>query len=230
MSIFRVNKTKDYTIISNYHFKDKRLSLKAKGLLSEMFSLPEDWDYSIKGLIAINQENETSIKSTLEELKKCGYLVITKKLPNETKSGRFEYVYDIFEVPNCQKQGGGFLPLEFQPLENQVQYNTNNKIYNNNKEINNNKLLFTKKSEESTKKFKKPTIDEVKKYCQERNNGVDPQKFFDYYEVNDWKDQAGKPVKSWKQKMIANWERKSKPVKKSGMDKFNDVLERWMDE
>ena len=74
--------------MSNYHFKDKDLSLKAKGLLSLMFSLPEDWDYSINGLVSICKENESAITSTLKELKEHGYLVVTKFMPNQTDTGR----------------------------------------------------------------------------------------------------------------------------------------------
>ncbi len=129
MAILRINKTKDYTTMSNYHFKDKRLSLKAKGLLSEMLSLPENWDYSIAGLVAINKEEETAIKSTLNELKQFNYLVVNKLMPNETDSGRYEYVYDIYEMP--KKQEGDFLGVEIQGVENQGQYNTNNKTNNN---------------------------------------------------------------------------------------------------
>ena len=134
MSVIRINKNKDYTVMSNYHFKEKNMSLKAKGLLSEMLSLPDNWDYSISGLVAINKENESAIKSTLDELKEFGYLIITKKMPNETKSGRIEYIYDIFEESQKQeykKQGVENLGVEFQQVENQVQYNTNNKILNN---------------------------------------------------------------------------------------------------
>lgn len=109
-----MNKTKNYTVMSNEHLKDKRLSLKAKGLLSVMLSLPYTWDYSISGLVAICKESETAVKSTLNELKSCGYLVVTKKMPNETESGRIEYVYDIFEKAQTEKQ-----PVEKQGVEKQ---------------------------------------------------------------------------------------------------------------
>ena len=92
MSVFRVNKDKNYTVMSNYHLRDKQMSLKAKGLLSIMLSLPEDWDYTIRGLVCICKEGETAVKSTLNELKKLGYLYIEKQLPNETESGRLEYI------------------------------------------------------------------------------------------------------------------------------------------
>lgn len=109
-----MNKTKNYTVMSNEHLKDKRLSLKAKGLLSVMLSLPDTWDYSISGLVAICKESETAVKSTLDELKSCGYLLVTKKMPNETESGRIEYVYDIFEKAQAEKQ-----PVEKQEVEKQ---------------------------------------------------------------------------------------------------------------
>lgn len=124
-----MNKTKNYTVMSNEHLKDKRLSLKAKGLLSVMLSLPDTWDYSISGLVAICKESETAVKSTLNELKSCGYLVVTKKMPNETESGRIEYVYDIFEKAQTgkqavEKQGVENLGVENLEVENVRQLNT----------------------------------------------------------------------------------------------------------
>lgn len=127
MAIFRVNKNKNYTVMSNNHLKEKNMSLKAKGLLSQMFSLPDEWDYSIAGLVAINKEEETSIKNTLKELQSFGYLKVTKLMPNETESGRIEYVYDIYELSQKQeveKQGVDFLGVEFLEVENKGQSNT----------------------------------------------------------------------------------------------------------
>ena len=94
MAIFRVKKNKNYTTMSNFHLRDKNLSLKAKGLLSVMLSLPDTWDYSLNGLVSISKENETAIKTALNELKKYGYLVINKLLPNETESKKIEYIYN----------------------------------------------------------------------------------------------------------------------------------------
>lgn len=117
MPSFRVNKNKNYTVMSNYHLRDKRLSLKAKGLLSVMLSLPDKWDYSLKGLVSICKEGESSVDSGLKELKKYGYLVIDKIPPSKTESGRFEYVYNIYECPD-DKQDGYFLGVEKQGVEN----------------------------------------------------------------------------------------------------------------
>ena len=152
MAIIRVEKTKDYTVMSNFHLKDKNLSLKAKGLMSLMLSLPENWDYSIKGLVAICKENETSVTTALKELKENGYLRVEKKLPNKTQSGRIEYEYVLYEnkiptintnieikpiseLQELEKQGVENLGLEFLGLENQGQLNTNNKILNNKENI-----------------------------------------------------------------------------------------------
>lgn len=132
MAVIRVNKTADYTVMSNSHFKERGMTLKAKGLLSLMLSLPDSWDYSIAGLCAICVEKESAVKSTLDELRKFGYLRITKKYPNETDSGRIEYIYDIFETPQNQvveeqeeeKQGIENQGVVCQGVENQGQLNT----------------------------------------------------------------------------------------------------------
>ena len=134
MAVIRVNKTKDYTIMCNYHLREKEMSLKAKGLLSVMLSLPDDWDYSITGLVKICKENESAIKTTLSELKQFGYLKITKIMPNESNSGRIEYIYDIYEFSyksnntqkqQVEKQGIENLGVEIQHVENPIQLNTN---------------------------------------------------------------------------------------------------------
>ena len=148
MATFRVNKTSDYTVISNYHLREKEMSLKAKGLLTLMLSLPGNWDYSISGLASICAENETAIKTGLKELKKFGYLKISKIFPNKERGNKkIEYVYEIFEKPlvegkrqkeqetekqPLEKQSVENLPLESQAVENQGQLST--------KELNTNKL------------------------------------------------------------------------------------------
>lgn len=133
MAVFRVNKTDDYTVMSNQHLKDGSLSLKAKGLLSLMLSLPDDWDYTIAGLCSICVENESAVKSTLKELKEHGYLRVDKIMPGESASGRIEYVYNVFEQAckkqevekqALEKQGVEILPVEVQAVENPGQLNT----------------------------------------------------------------------------------------------------------
>lgn len=102
MSIMRVHKNKDYTVISNVHLRDKRISLKAKGLLTLMLSLPEDWDYSIAGLAAICKEGKDAIQTTLSELEQFHYL---RRTMERNEKGQFECIYEIFEVPQKEDPG-----------------------------------------------------------------------------------------------------------------------------
>lgn len=140
MAVIRVNKTDNYTVMSNHHLRDKRLTLKAIGLLSKILSLPPDWDYSVAGLEAICKEKRTAVESALKELKGYGYIVVTKLTPDKTESGRIEYVYDVYEQPKSKKlisenlilenqateiQGVENLGVEFLGVENQEQLNTN---------------------------------------------------------------------------------------------------------
>ena len=74
MAVFRVEKNKGYTVMSNHHLRNKALSLKAKGLLSQMLSLPEDWDYTLKGLSLINRESIDAIRTAVWELERAGYI------------------------------------------------------------------------------------------------------------------------------------------------------------
>lgn len=99
MAVMRVHKNANYTVMSNYHFKEKAMSLKAKGLLSLMLSLPDDWDYSIAGLATLSKDGKDSVMSALKELETFGYLIRTR-LTDE--KGRFAgYDYDIYEEPQA---------------------------------------------------------------------------------------------------------------------------------
>lgn len=97
MSIIRVHKTANYTVMSNNHFKEKKMSLKAKGLLSLMLSLPDDWNYSIAGLVTLSKDGKDSVMAALAELEKFGYL---NRLRITNSKGQFSGVeYNIFEQP-----------------------------------------------------------------------------------------------------------------------------------
>ena len=97
MAVFRVDKTKDYTVMANHHLRNTELSLKAKGLLSLMLSLPESWDYTTKGLSHICKDGIDSINATVRELEANGY-VIRRRLRNE-KGQLTTTEYTIFEQP-----------------------------------------------------------------------------------------------------------------------------------
>ena len=101
MGTFRVHKTKDYTVMSNNHLRNKEMTLKAKGLLSQMLSLPDDWNYTIEGLASINKEGVDCISDTLTELEKFGY--VTRKRIRDEKGRLRGTDYDIYEEPIREK-------------------------------------------------------------------------------------------------------------------------------
>jgi hypothetical protein len=103
MAVFRVEKTKDFTIMCNHHLRNTELSLKAKGLLSLMLSLPEDWDYTTKGLAHICKDGVDSITTALKELERHGYLTRQRLRYGNGQLGDIEYT--IHEKPvNVEKQ------------------------------------------------------------------------------------------------------------------------------
>jgi hypothetical protein len=97
MAVFRVERTRDYTVMSNHHLKDKALTLKAKGLLSMMLSLPDDWDYTTRGLASICREGVDAIGKALKELENAGYM---ERRQLRGKDGRItDTEYTIYEQP-----------------------------------------------------------------------------------------------------------------------------------
>lgn len=111
MAVFRVERTQGYTVMSNYHLRDKSLSLKAKGLLSQMLSLPEDWDYTLSGLAVINRESKDAIRSAVKELEKSGYIKRRQTTDAGDKFSANEYViYErlVIEEPLLEKLLSGF--------------------------------------------------------------------------------------------------------------------------
>ena len=97
MAVFRVERNKGYTVMSNHHLRNKDLTLKAKGLLSQMLSLPEDWDYTLAGLSHINRESIDAIRTAVWELEKAGY--ITRRQGRDEKGKMAAIEYTIFEQP-----------------------------------------------------------------------------------------------------------------------------------
>ncbi len=121
MAVFRVEKTSNYTVMSNYHLRDFSISLKAKGLLSQMLSLPGDWDYTLSGLAHINREKIDAIRTAVWELEKVGYIVRRQGRDKQGKMTAIEYV--IYEQPFGGKPGLGEPVLEKPILENPTSVN-----------------------------------------------------------------------------------------------------------
>ena len=111
MAVFRVERTAGYTVMSNHHLRNKDLSLKAKGLLSQMLSLPEDWDFTLAGLSYINREKIDAIREAIRELEKAGYVVRTRERDDKGRLRGADYV--IYEQP---QQPTSDLPVLDNPM------------------------------------------------------------------------------------------------------------------
>ena len=120
MAVFRVEKNSGYTVMSNHHLRNRALSLKAKGLLSQMLSLPEDWDYTLQGLARINRESIDAIRQAIRELEQAGYIQRSRERDEKGRLRGADYV--IFELP--QPVLASVSPtLENPTLENPTQEN-----------------------------------------------------------------------------------------------------------
>lgn len=123
MPVIRVDKTRDYTVMSNHHFRNRELSLKAKGLMSLMLSLPDDWDYTIAGLATLSKDGVGAVRSALKELEECHYLIMEQ---TKDKSGKFSATsYVLCEKPFTENPITGNPITEKPILENTAQLNTN---------------------------------------------------------------------------------------------------------
>lgn len=191
MGIFRVQKTDNYTVMSNYHFKDKRLSWKAKGMLSTFLSLPNDWDYKIHGLAQMSNDGESSVRAGLKELEDCGYL---KRNPLKDNGRIIDWEYIIYEIPKSIENSEcvplvDFPQLEKPQLENQTQLNTN-KL--NTKELNNSANDFAP-DEDTLRKMQ----DRVKRVNEIDKLGEDFEKLWNIYPSKKGKAKAFSSYCNW---------------------------------
>lgn len=195
MSVIRVNNTKGFTVMSNYHFQDKEISLKAKGLLGLMLSLPSNWDYSVNGLVAIVKENKAAVQTALKELEEHKYL---KRTRIQDETGRFDYIYDIYEkpydkLPWTENQCTDIQCTEVRCTENQPQINTNKQNTNkqNTKELNTN--------EYKEKNIKKESVQSVISSYTENKDLQDA-----LHDFVDMRTKARKPLTARAMKLSLN--------------------------
>ena len=142
MAVFRVEKNSGYTVMSNHHLRNRALSLKAKGLLSQMLSLPEDWDYTLQGLARINRESIDAIRQAIRELEQAGYIQRSRERDEKGRLRGAGYV--IFELP--QPIPASVSPtLENPTLENPTQENP---TLENPMQLNKDKLITEKQKKE----------------------------------------------------------------------------------
>ena len=160
MSVFRIEKNRNYTVMSNHHLRNKNLSLKAKGLLSQMLSLPDDWDYTLKGLARINKEKIDAIRTAVLELEEAGYITRQQGRDELGKMSAIEYT--IYEQPQPRLEN----PITEQPMlekpcsENPISDNpiTDNPSSENPTQLNKDK---TNKEKLNTDDIKYPSINQT---------------------------------------------------------------------
>ena len=177
MAVFRVEKNQNYTVMSNHHLKNRELSLKSKGLLSQMLSLPDNWDYTLAGLAKINREKVDAIRTAIWELEKFGYITRRQTRDSNGRMSKTEYIiYEypqevpspILENPTTEKPTS-----ENSASDNPMQLNTNSL---NKKESNNNlSIINTSNPIQSNPKYNKEKIglDEVETYREIIKENID---------------------------------------------------------
>ena len=210
MATFRINKNKNYTTMSNYHLKDINLSLKAKGLLSLMLSLPENWDYSVLGLTSICKETKDTVNGVLKELEDNNYLVRKRVYCNGKIS---DWEYNIYETNDLHPKNQD---IENQDIENQ----------DANKYTKESNIKKYKENNIKRNVFEKPTIEEIKEYCVSRGNGIDANYFYDFYESKNWMIGKNK-MKDWKA-AVRTWERNNKSTTTEA--KREKIIPKWFNE
>lgn len=101
MAVFRVPKIENFTMMSNHHLRNKKLSLKAVGLMSKILSLPDEWDYSLKGLAKLNTDGIDGVRSAVQELEDAGYIIRRQRRDKNGRMAQSEYL--VFEIPELAK-------------------------------------------------------------------------------------------------------------------------------
>ena len=204
MAVIKVVKDKNFTVMSNYHLRDRRLSFKAMGLMSFMLSVSDDWEYSVNGLAQCAKDKKDSVLSALKELKEYGYLKIENK---RNEKGVFQgSVYTIYEKPPYTENPS---PHSEKPhSENPLQRNTNLKKVLNERSTNRKKGEVGK-SDIPSHRFKPPCLADVSEYVKEKGyTGFDCERFIDFYESKGWMVGKNK-MKDWKA-AVRNWARSNK--------------------
>lgn len=230
MPVIRVEKTKDYTVMANYHLKDKRLSLKAIGLLSKILSLPPDWDYTVDGLASICKDKRDCIRKAIIELEANGYITRSRQRLSNGTLGEMEYT--VREKPESSDQQVKKPALENPTLvnpmlgkptlENPPQLNTNTSSTKAESKKESSTDVCGADAPGGSKRFAPPSTEDVRAYCEERNNGIDPDKFVDYYTAQGWKLSNGQPMKDWRA-AVRNWEHRNKEHQvNSGSSSFDE--------
>jgi len=189
MGMIHIQKSSNYTVVSNECIQDSSLSMKAKGLWIYLMSLPNDWNLHQTELVRHFKDGRDAVSSAMKELEEAGY-VIKKQITNSL--GQYtDWDYTVFEVVNHAdnpRPDTGFPTSGLSNADNPTLQSTNDK-------------QSTKNITKDSKRFIKPSIQEIEKFCKEKDYCVDAVLFFNHYESVGWK--VGKSsMKSWKATLV----------------------------
>ena len=213
MDIFTIDRKQgDFTQVYNEPFRDRNLSLKARGFIVTLLTLGPGWDFSVRGIQTILKENESAIRSVIKELIEAGYChrYVIKDEKKRIVCWHYafseyrrewpeEYDGPLPEKPLMEKPLVEIPQLENPRVENRGQYNT---------ERMQDGTDVKRNQSNNVARFVKPSIEEVRNYCRERGNAIDPEAFIAYYESKGWKV-GNTPMRDWKAAVIT-WERRRK--------------------
>ena len=215
MAVLRKEKKSNFTVIDNAIFKDRKVSFKAKGLLCQMLSLPDGWEYSVKGLATLASDKYSAITSGLKELEEAGYFR-REQLYDKGKFAGYEYI--ISETPVMKNSDLTFSenPISENTIsENPTQLNTKESITNESKT----KVI-------DIRHMIPPTIEMVEDYINEHGYNVNAHSFMDFYESKGWLVGKNK-MRDW-QAAVRTWSRNEYGTKnnKSSGNPFLDMLQK----
>ena len=216
--IHRIEKGDNFTVISNDLIRNQDLSDGAFRLLIYLLSCSDDWDFNVKGISTCLGISAGAVSSRLKELQEAGFVTIKKY---RTEKGKISsWTWEIFEQPHSEILNVGYPHSNNLKVEPHSDYphsanphSVNPDVENlNGKEILIERNTNSKEIPKERNIFRKPNFEEVQAYCLERNNGIDPEQFIDYYESKGWVVGKSK-MKDWKA-CVRTWERnrKGKPT------------------
>ena len=213
MATLRKEKKNNFTVIDNAIFKDRTLSFKAKGLLCQMLSLPDGWEYSVKGLAALASDKYSAITSGLKELEEAGYFRREQRFDHGKFAG---YEYIISETPHTENS-------DFTFSENPISENTISENHSPYKELKNKELNKSNTKVINIRYMIPPTIEMLEDYINENGYNVNAHSFMDFYESKGWLVGKSK-MKDW-QAAVRNWNSREKPRNRSSGNPYLDLLQ-----
>ncbi len=196
----RVKKDRNYTVIDNHFIQDTRLSWKAKGVMNYLLSLPEDWEIRLSEIEKHATDGKESLRGAINELKKFSYII---SMQTKNENGKFNEVkYIIIENPESEEESHESTPQSGLPIsgkpytekpisgkpytENPPLQSTNNNKVLNIQNTNNTNIYTHSDMNICKKEFSKPSVQDIQAYCEERQNNINAERFYDYYECKGW--------------------------------------------